>query len=90
VTPGGLVSFFGWQSGAGTTALSGLLANGFVESGIASYAYSALDLLAAAPAVTALVAVSLAAATSLSGWVLYRNLINTTRTVDGDYATASV
>ena len=89
VTPGGLASFLWWRISAGATALWSLLADGIVESGIADYAYSALDLLAGSPAITAMVAVSFAAATSLSAWVLYRNLI-TTRTVDGDYARASV
>ncbi len=85
VTPEGLASFFWWKISAGATALGGLLADGLVESGIAFYAYSFWDLLAGAPAVTAMVAVSFAAATGLAGWVLYRNLM-TTRTVDGEYA----
>ena len=89
VTPEGLASFFWWRISSGATALWGLLADGLVESGIAYYAYSFLDLLAGAPAVTAMVAVSFAAATSLSGWVLYRNLM-TTRTLDGNYARTSV
>ena len=87
-TPEGLVSFFWWRISGGATALVGFLADGFVESGIAFYAYSFLDLLAGAPAVTAMLAVSFAAATSLSGWVLYRNLM-TTRTVDENYARTS-
>ena len=85
VTPGGLASFFWWRVSGGAAALWGLLADGFVESGIAFSTYSFLDLLAGAPAVTAMVSVSFAAATGLSGWVLYRNLM-TTRTVDGNYA----
>jgi len=88
VTPEGLVSFFWWRISGGAAALGGLLVDGFVESGIAFYAYTSLDLLAGAPAVTAMVAVSFAAATSLSGWVLYRNLM-TTHTVDGNYARTS-
>ena len=89
VTPQGLASFLWWRISGGASALWGLLADGLVESGIAFNAYSFLDLLAGAPAVTAMVAISFCAATSLSGWVLYRNLI-TTRTVDGDYARASI
>ena len=69
--------------------MGGLLTEGLVESPIAFSAYSVLEVLAGAPAITAMVAVSLCAATSLSGWVLYRNLI-TTRTVDGNYARASI
>ena len=89
VTPGGLASFFWWRISGGATALWGLLTDGLVESGIAFRAYSFLDLLAGAPAVTAMVVVSFAAATSLSGWVLYRNLI-ATRAVDRNYAKASL
>ncbi len=89
VTPGGLASFLWWRISSATTALGGFLMDGLVESPIAFYAYSVLDLLAGAPAVTAWVALSLCAAMSLSGWVLYRNLI-TTRTVDGNYARASI
>ena len=89
VTPEGLASFLWWRVNGAATALWGLFADGFVESGISFYAYSALDFLAGAPAVTAMVAVSFAVATSLSGWVLYRNLI-TTRAVDGNYAKASI
>jgi anti-sigma factor RsiW len=89
VTPEGMASFFWWRISGGATALWGLLADGLVESGITFYAYSFLDLLAGAPAVAAMVAVSFAAATSLSGWVLYRNLM-TTHTVDGNYARTSI
>ena len=89
VTPGGLASFLWWRISGGATALWGYLADGLVASPIAFYAYSALDLLAGAPAVTAIVGVSFAAATGLSGWVLYRNLM-TTRMVDENYARASV
>ena len=89
VTREGLTSFFWWRISGGATALWGLLADGLVESGITFYAYSFLDLLAGAPAVAAMVAVSFAAATSLSGWVLYRNLM-TTLTVDGNYARTSI
>ena len=89
VTPEGLASFFWWRISGGATALWGLLVDGLVESGIAFYAYSFLDLLAGAPAVAAMAAVSFAAASSLSGWVLYRNLM-TTRTVNGNYARASI
>ncbi len=89
VTPGGLASFLWWKISGGATALAGILADRLVESPIAFYAYSVLDLLAGTPALTALVAVSLAGATGLSGWVLYRNLM-TTRGVDGNYARASV
>ncbi len=88
VTPGGLASFLWWRISGGATALWGLLADGIVESGIAFYGYSFLDLVAGAPAVTAMVAVSFGAATTLAGWVLYRNLI-TARTVDGNYAKVS-
>ena len=89
VTPEGLASFFWWRISGGAIALWGLLADGLVESGIAFYAYSFFDLLAGAPAVAAMAAVSFAAATSLSGWVLYRNLM-TTRTVDRNYARTSI
>ena len=89
VTPAGLASFLWWRISSVATALGGFLMEGLVESPIAFYAYSVLDLLAGAPAVTAWVALSLCAAMSLSGWVLYRNLI-TTRTVDGNYARASI
>ena len=89
VTPLGLASFVWWKISDGTTALWGLLTDGLVESGAAYYAYSMLDVLAGAPAVATMVAVSFAAATSLAGWVLYRNLI-TARTVDGDHARVSV
>ena len=89
VTPGGLASFLWWRISGGATALWGYLAERLVASPIAFYAYSALDLLAGAPAVTAIVGVSFAAATGLSGWVLYRNLM-TTRMVDENYARASV
>jgi len=77
VTPQGLASFFWWRISGGATALWGFVAEGLVESTITFYAYSVLDLLAGAPAVTAMVAVSFAAATGLSGWVLYRNLMTT-------------
>lgn len=88
VTPQGLASFVWWKISAGATALGSILADGLVESGIAFQAYSLWDLLVGAPAVASMVAVSLCAATSLSGWVLYRNLI-TTHTVDGNYARTS-
>ena len=89
VTPGALASFLWWKISGGATALWGLLADGLVESAIAFHAYSVFEVLAGAPALTAMVAVSFAAATGLSGWVLYRNLM-TTRTVDGNYARASL
>jgi anti-sigma factor RsiW len=89
VTPGGLASFLWWRVSGGATVLWTFLANGLVESGLLLTAYSIWDLLAAAPAVTAVAAVSFAAATSLAGWVLYRNLI-TTQTVDGKYAGLSL
>ena len=89
VTPAGLASLLWWKISGGATALAGILTNRLVESPIAFYAYSVLDLLAGTPAVTALLAVSFAGATGLSGWILYRNLM-TTRGVDGNYARASV
>ena len=89
VTPAGLASLLWWRISGGATALVGFLADGLVESPVAFFAYSVLDLLAGAPAITGMVAVSFAAATGLAGWVLYRNLM-TTRTVDGEYARASV
>lgn len=89
VTPGGLASFLWWRISGGANALWGFVADGLIESPIAFYAYSVLDLLAGAPTVTAMVAVSFAAAMGLSGWVLYRNLM-TARAVDGNYARASV
>ena len=85
VTPAGLASFLWWRIIGGATALVGFLADGLVESPVAFFAYSVLDLLAGAPAITVMVAVSFAATTGLAGWVLYRNLM-TTRTVDGEYA----
>jgi hypothetical protein len=88
VTPEGLASFLWWRISGGATALWGFVADALVASPIAFYAYSFLDALAGAPAVTAMVAVSLAAAMGLSGWVLYRNLM-TTRMVDGNYARSS-
>ena len=89
VTPGYLASFLWWKVTGGVSALAGIFADGVLESPLVFYAYSVLGALANAPVLTAMVAVSLAAATSLSGWVLYRNLM-TTRTVDGNYATASI
>jgi len=89
VTPGYLASLLWWKVTGGVSALVGIFADGVLESPLVFYAYSVLGALANAPVVTAMVAVSLAAATSLSGWVLYRNLM-TTRTVDGNYATASI
>jgi anti-sigma factor RsiW len=89
VTPGHLASFLWWKVTGGVSALAGIFADGVLESPLVFYAYSVLGALANAPVLTAMVAVSLAAATSLSGWVLYRNLM-TTRTVDGNYATASI
>ena len=89
VTPGALASFVWWRISDGANAVWSFLADGLVESPITFYAYSALDLLAGAPAVTAMVAVSFAAATSLATWVLYRNL-KTTRTADENYAKVSV
>ena len=89
VTPAGLASFLWWKINGGVTAVVGFLADGLVESPVVFLAYSVLDLLASAPAIALMVAVSFAAATGLAGWVLYRNLM-TTRTVDGEYARASV
>ena len=89
VTPAGLASFLWWRISGGVTALVGFLADGLVESPVAFFAYSVLNLLAGAPAIAVMVAVSFAAVTGLAGWVLYRNLM-TTRTVDGEYARASV
>jgi hypothetical protein len=89
VTPRGLASFVWWKLSAGATALGHLLADGLVESQVAFYAYSALDLLAGAPMVTAMLTVCFAATTSLAGWVLYRNLL-TTHTVNVNNATASI
>ena len=89
VTSQGLASFLWWKINAGAMAIWGLLADGLIESGIAFEAYSILDLLAGAPAVTAMVSVSFAAATGLAGLVLYRNLM-TTPAVDENYAKAPV
>jgi anti-sigma factor RsiW len=89
VTPGGLASFLWWRVSDSATGLWTFLANGLVESGLLSTAYSIWDLLSGAPAATAMVAMSFTAATSLAGWVLYRNLL-TTQTVDGKYARVSV
>lgn len=89
VTPSGLASFLWWRINDGATALVGFLADGLVESPIAFYAYSALDLVAGAPTLTMMAALCFGAATGLAGWVLYRNLMPT-RTVDGEYARVSV
>jgi anti-sigma factor RsiW len=89
VTPAGLASFLWWRISSGATAMMGFLADGLLESPVAFFAYSGLDLLAGAPAITAMIAVSFSALTGLATWVLYRNLM-TTRTVDGKYARASV
>ena len=89
VTPEYLASFLWWKVSGGVTALFGVFTDGLLESSFAFHAYSVLGALAGAPAMTALAVVSLATATSLSGWVLYRNLM-TTRTVDGNYARASI
>lgn len=92
VTPAGLASFLWWRISGGATASIGFLADAIVESPLAFFAYSVLDALAGAPALTGMVAVSFAAASGLAGWVLYRNLMITrpTRTVDGEYARASL
>ncbi len=89
VTPAYLASFLWWKVSGGVSAIAGVLADTLFESAIIFQAYSALEALAGAPALAAMVAVSLAAATSLSGWVLYRNLVPT-QTVDGQYARASI
>jgi hypothetical protein len=92
VTPTGLASFLWLRIGGGATALVGFLADGLVESPVAFFAYSVLDGLAGAPALTGMVAVSFAAATGMAAWVLYRNLMTTrpTHKVDGEYARASL
>ena len=95
VTPGALASFVWWGISDAANAVWSFLADGLVESPFTFYAYSALDLLAGAPAVTAMVAVAFAATTSLSAWVLYLNLnlnlnLKTNHTVDGNYARASI
>jgi len=89
VTPGALASFVWWGISDAANTVWSFLADGLVESPITFYAYSALDLLAGAPAITAMVAVSFAAATSLATLFLYRNL-KTTRTADENYAKVSV
>ncbi len=89
VTPGYLASFLWWKVSGAVTAVAGLAADALFESALMFYAYSALDALAGAPVLAAMVAVSLAAATGVSGWVLYRNLLPTPK-VDGQYATASI
>ncbi len=89
VTPGHLASFVWWQVNGAASAVGGLAADMLFESAIMFYAYSALEALAAAPLLSALAAMSLAAATGASGWVLYRNLIPTQK-VDGEYATVSI
>ena len=63
VTPAGLASFVWWRISGGATALVGFVADGLVESPVAFFAYSVLDLLAGAPAIAVMVAVSFAAAT---------------------------
>jgi anti-sigma factor RsiW len=89
VTPGYLASFLWWKVSGAATAVAGLAADTLFENAIMFYAYSALEALAGAPVLGAMVTVSLAAATSVSGWVLYRNLFPTPK-VDGQYATASI
>ncbi len=89
VTPQGMASFLWWKISDAAVEMWGPVTDVLIESGIAFDAYSILDLLVGAPAVTAMVSVSFAAANGLAGWVLYRNLV-TTRTVDEDYAKVSV
>jgi len=89
VTPGYLASFLWWQVSGAASAVAGLAADTLFESAIMFYAYSALEALAGAPVLAAMVAVALAAATSVSGWVLYRNLLPSP-TADGQYATVSI
>ena len=89
VTPGYLASFIWWQVSGAASAVAGLATDTLFESAVMFYAYSALEALAGAPVLAALVAVSLAAATSVSGWILYRNLLPTPK-VDGQYATVSI
>jgi anti-sigma factor RsiW len=89
VTPGYLASFLWWQISGAASAVAGLAADTLVESAIMFYAYSALEAMAGAPVLATMVAVSLAAATSVSGWVLYRNLIPSP-TADDEYVTASI
>ena len=89
LTPGYLASFLWWQVTGAASAGAGVAADMLFESPLMFYAYSTLEALAGAPALAAAVAVTFAAATSLSGWVLYRNLFPTS-TVDGQYATASI
>lgn len=88
VTPAHLASFLWWKASGALSTIAAALMEGLFESAIMFQAYSVLEAMAGAPALVAMGAVSLAAATSLAGWVLYRNLITTP--VDGHYATASV
>ncbi len=89
VTPGYLASFLWWQVSAGLSAVAGLLADALLESAFVFQGYSVFKALAGAPGAAAMVAVSLAGATSLCGWVLYRNLV-LTQAVDGQHARVSI
>ena len=84
VAPGHLASFLWWKVSAGVAAWVGAFADGLPESPIAVHAYSIMVALADAPMVTVMVAVSLAAATGLSVWILYRNVM-ISRIVEGNH-----
>ncbi len=88
ITLGHLASFFWWKASGAVSTIAVALMEGLSESAIMFQAYSVLEAMAGAPALVAMGAVSFAAATSLAGWVLYRNLITTS--ANGHYATASV
>ncbi len=81
VTPGYLASFLWWNVSSGLAAAAELLADALFESGWIAEAYLIFNALAGQPGAAALGAVCLAGATSLSGWVLYRNLVPTRRPI---------
>ena len=89
VTPGYLASFVWWQISGAASVVASLATETVLDSSVMFSVYSALEALAGAPVLAAMGAVSLAAAMSVSGWVLYRNLLPTPK-VDGTYATASI
>ena len=81
VTPGYLASFLWWNVTSGLSGAADLLADALFESGWISEAYLIFSALAGQPVAAAIGAAFLTGATSLSGWVLYRNLAPTKRSM---------
>ena len=79
VTPGYLASFLWWNVRSGLSGAADLMAEALFESGWVSEAYLIFSALAGQPVAAAIGAACLTGATSLSGWVLYRNLAPTKR-----------